>query len=167
MNYCRKRTKFRGWDQGALKIVRFQPKNLKRILQIESESFPSDEWPRELFKQYASSCPLFLVAKVGRVIAGYSITSVQEQRAELLSLAISRRFRGQGIAAQMLRFTIQRLRARGVRFMMLMVRRNNARAIQLYRRFRFVRVRTVAGYYEDGETAWRMKKTLSPHSQPE
>ncbi|MBV8818013.1 MAG: GNAT family N-acetyltransferase [Acidobacteriaceae bacterium] len=150
-----------------MRIVRFQLKNLRRILQIESESFPADEWPRDLFIQYADSCPLFLVAKVGRVIAGYAITSVRDKRAELLSLAVSRRFRRQGIAAQMLRFTIQRLRAGGVRFMMLMVRRNNVRAIDLYRRFRFVRVRTVAGYYEDGETAWRMKKTLSPHSQPE
>jgi ribosomal-protein-alanine N-acetyltransferase len=144
-----------------LRIVRFQQRNLRRILEIESESFPTDEWPRELFVQYASSCPLFFVAKVGRVIAGYSITSVSEGRAELLSLAVSRRFRGQGVAAQLLRYTIRRLKIKRVRSMMLMVRRNNTRAIRVYRRFRFVRVRTVSGYYEDGETAWRMKRILS------
>lgn len=145
-----------------VRIVRFQPGNLKRILDIESESFPNDEWPRDLFVQYASTCALFLVAKVGRVIAGYSITCVRQHRAELLSIAVSARFRGQGIAAQLLRYTIRRLRRMGAQSVMLMVRRNNTRAIGLYRQLRFVRVRTVSGYYEDGETAWRMKKTLSP-----
>jgi ribosomal-protein-alanine N-acetyltransferase len=145
----------------SVHIARFAPGQLRRILKIEGESFPADEWPPSLFLEYAADCPLFLVAKVGRIIAGYAVTSVRGERAELLSIAVAERFRGKGVAARLLTYTLRRLDRAEIGVMVLMVRRSNEGAIRLYRRFGFVRTHTVPGYYEDGESAWRMKKVLS------
>lgn len=41
-----------------------------------------------------------------------------------------------------------------------MVRRDNAAAIRLYKKFGFVRTARINGYYEDGSAAWRMRLLL-------
>ena len=144
-------------------IRRFQSRDLPRILKIENQSFGVDAWPAGLFREYARACPrLFLVAWVGRVAAGYSVTCVNKNTADIASIAVLPRYRGRRIASKLLQRTITKLQRLGVDTLTLMVRRENHGAIELYRKFGFVRTATVAGYYEDGATAWRMRLVLNP-----
>ncbi len=131
---------------------------LAGVVRVEKAAFGADAWPAELFEEYAAICPdLFLIARVGLRIAGYSITCVGRGSGELVSVAVSRRYRGRGIATALLRHTIRKLKRAGVEDLRLTVRTENHDAIRLYRAMGFVRTRTVRGHYEDGGDGWRMR----------
>lgn len=139
-------------------IRRFRIRDLRQIVKIEQESFGVDAWPRAAFIEYAETCPrLFLVAISGRSIAGYSISAVDGTRAELLSIAVSNQYRRQGIARSLLTSTLRKVKRLGATMVWLMVRSDNHDAIELYRRFGFIRRRTVRDYYEDGANRWLME----------
>ena len=75
------------------------------------------------------------------------------EEADLANIAVDARFRGRGVAAEMLRRLEAEAKARGVRRIFLEVRVSNAPAMRLYLRCgyagRYVRPR----YYGDGEDA--------------
>jgi ribosomal-protein-alanine acetyltransferase len=147
----------------VITIRRFRVGDLPRILTIERESFGTDAWPAELFREYAAECPeMFLVARAGLRVAGYSITCMVRHGAEIASIAVLPRFRGRGIARALLARSIRMVRRREAAAIWLMVRRDNRAAIELYRSFGFARTGTVYAYYEDGSVAWRMRLDLGP-----
>ncbi len=113
-----------------------------------------------LLEYFARYPDLFLVAKFGRRIAGYAITCAGRERAELASIAVDPAYRAHGVGAALIEHTAVGLRRRRVRHWCLMVRTANESAIRFYKRFGFVRTRTVRGYYEEGGDAWRMSLRL-------
>ncbi|MEO8131150.1 MAG: GNAT family N-acetyltransferase, partial [Bryobacteraceae bacterium] len=80
---------------------------------------------------------------------------------ELVSIAVDPDFRTLGVGAALMKHTASVLKRRRVYSWHLMVRINNEPAIRFYRRFGFVRSRTVRGYYENGGDAWRMRTLLA------
>jgi [ribosomal protein S18]-alanine N-acetyltransferase len=153
---------------GALKanidVRPFARRDLERIVEIERASFGQDAWPAELFVEYWRASPeLFLIARHGRRIAGYSIARINWRGAELESIAVDPRYRGRGIAQALLDATVARLRARTLR---LMVSTTNTPALSFYRQYGFVRTRLVKRYYGAGRDAWRMRLDRS-RSRPE
>jgi ribosomal-protein-alanine N-acetyltransferase len=128
------------------------------VIEIERLSFGGDSWDRSMFLEYFERYPeLFLIAKAGRRIAGYSITCVTGERAELASIAVDPVYRTHGVATALVRYTAGELQRRRVRNWHLMVRIANKPAIRFYKRFGFVRTKTVRNYYADGGDAWRMR----------
>lgn len=134
----------------------FKRRELDRVVEIERASFGQDAWPAEAFVEcWRESPELFLTARQGRRIAGYSITRTNWRGAELESIAVDPRYRGRGIAQALLDATRQRLPAPGA--LRLMVSTANADALRLYRQYGFVRTRLVKRYYSAGGDAWRMR----------
>lgn len=145
----------------SISIRPFEKSELPSILRIEEQCFDRDAWSREIFLEYADSVPrLFLVAKVGARIAGYSIASLTRGGAEIASMAVLPKYRREGVATALLKTTIQKVRRAGARAVWLMVRRQNEQAIRLYRKLGFVRVGTVPNYYEADSPGWRMRINL-------
>jgi [ribosomal protein S18]-alanine N-acetyltransferase len=145
---------------GALEIRPFERRNLARVVAIELASFGRDAWPAELFSDYSRDTPdLFLVARLGRRIAGYSITLPNWRGAELESIAVDPRYRGRGVARALLDATIARLRRTGTVILRLMVSTKNTAALRFYKEYGFVRKRLVKHYYGTGRDAWRMSFT--------
>ena len=141
-------------------------RDIDRIVEIELSSFKRDAWERELFVGMLEQCPdLFLVAKVGRRIVGYSITCMQRDKAELVSIAVFPRARLQGAGEALMRWTRRELNRRKVRAWRLMVRIDNEGAIRFYRGLGFKRVRTVKDYYGTGKDGWGMELILSPGAE--
>lgn len=140
----------------------FQRRDLKRVVEIESVSFGKDAWPAEAFIDYWRECPdLFLIARQGRHIAAYSITRTTWRGAELESIAVDPRYRGQGAAQTLLNATVERLGRQGAGALRLMVNTSNAAALRFYRQYSFVRTRLVKRYYGAGRDAWRMRLNLA------
>src|SRR5437763_243120 len=107
-------------------IRRFRLADLDRLLDIERNAFPKAAYPRDMFLDLYEGCaPLFFVAIHGRSMAGYSVTCTRPPRAELISIAVDRRFRRLGIADSLLRRTLSRLRLAGVARLNLMVLARN------------------------------------------
>jgi ribosomal-protein-alanine N-acetyltransferase len=133
-------------------------RDLRRILEIEAASFGPDAWDRPIFENALAETPgLFVVARLAGKIAGYSISYIERGSGELVSIAVHPRYRRNGVGEALMRFTKGELKRRGVTAWRLMVRIDNHQAIGFYRRFGFVRTRTVRGYYGRGVDAWRME----------
>jgi [ribosomal protein S18]-alanine N-acetyltransferase len=136
-------------------VRRFERRHLRRVVEIERASFGKDAWPAELFADYWHASPeLFLIARLGRRIAGYSITRTTWRGSELESIAVDPRYRGRGVAQALLDATVSRLHGATLR---LMVSTVNTSALRFYRQYGFVRTRLVKRYYGPGRDAWRMR----------
>lgn len=138
---------------------------MKAIVAIERESFFKDAWPAEAFVEYWRESPeLFLVARIDRRIAGYSIGRDTWRGAELESIAVRPRYRAQGVAQALLDATVARMQSSTLR---LMVSTENDTALRFYRAYGFVRTRRVKHYYGQGRDAWRMHLVNAQRSRPE
>lgn len=145
-----------------VEIVRFHPRHLARILEIERAAFREEPYTGAVFRELHTECgELFLVAKVTHRIAGYMATCTEAREAEVISVAVDPEHRRKGVAAALLEYTLERLRGSGVRSVELMVRVDNEEAIRFYRRFGFRRVQEVPGYYENGRAGLRMRRALA------
>jgi len=150
---------------GRLSIRLLRQADLDRILEIEHASFGKYAWDRNLFADFSHKCgELFLVAVKGRRVCGYSLTCTggrtDSPRAELASIAVDPRYRGQGIASLLMDSTIRRLCHRGISRVHLMVKVTNTAAIRFYESYGFERGRLVRAYYEDGADGRRYEKLL-------
>jgi ribosomal-protein-alanine N-acetyltransferase len=144
-----------------IEVKRFEPDDLDRVLAIEQSSFAEDAWDAKLFLQYHRQCPdLFLIAKLGRRLTGYSITCVNYRGAELASVAIDPRDRRRGVAKVLLDYTRSQLRAKRIKTWRLMVATENKPAIQFYEEYGFNRTRLVKRYYGSARDAYSMRLTL-------
>src|ERR1700733_4097949 len=93
----------------AVDVRPFHRRNLDRVVEIERDSFGKDAWPAEAFVEYWRESPeLFLIARQGRRVAGYSITRTNWRGAELESIAVDPRYRGRGVAQALLDATASR-----------------------------------------------------------
>ena len=115
--------------------------DIERILEIETASFGSDAYDRNLFAEYTRKCgALFLVALRGSKVIAYSITGISANRigkpAELVSVAVDPAYLGKGAASALMDSTLRRLRRRGVTRLRLMVKVTNRRALAFYRKVR-------------------------------
>src|SRR6202050_5950840 len=93
----------------TIDVRRFARRDLERVVAIERASFGKDAWPPELFLEYWRASPeFFLIATLGRRIAGYSITQTDWRGAELESIAVDPQYRGRGVAQAVLDATVSR-----------------------------------------------------------
>lgn len=86
-------------------------------------------------------------AMIGKNFAGFIISRLAADEAEILSVAVASRYRGRSIARSLLRHHLGRLMAFGVRTVFLEVEEGNNPALRLYRRTGFVEAGRRQGYY--------------------
>jgi ribosomal-protein-alanine N-acetyltransferase len=141
-----------------IEVKRFEPGDLESVLAIEQSSFAEDAWDRKLFLEYHRHCPdLFLIAKLGRRLAGYAITCADSRNAELASIAVDPRDRRRGIAKALLDYTYSRLLAKRIKTWWLMVATDNEPGIRFYEAYGFKRTRLVKRYYGATRNGYRMR----------
>jgi [ribosomal protein S18]-alanine N-acetyltransferase len=99
-------------------------------------------------------------AMVRRSMAGFIMSRMAADEAEILSVAIAPNRRGRGFSRQLLDIHLRSLAALGVRTVFLEVGENNAPACKLYGRAAFHEVGRRQGYYEGGATALVLRRDL-------
>ena len=90
-----------------------------------------------------------LRAMRGSKLAGFIISRLAGDEAEILSVAVDRGFRGRGLSRRMLNLHMRRLAGLGARAVFLEVDENNAPANRLYARAGFHEVARRQNYYQD------------------
>jgi ribosomal-protein-alanine N-acetyltransferase len=92
-------------------------------------------------------------AVTGAKLAGFIISRLVEDEAEILSVAVFQRQRGRGLARNLLGLHLRRLAGLGARAVFLEVDEHNAPAIRLYQRAGFYEVSRRANYYQGSDSA--------------
>jgi ribosomal-protein-alanine N-acetyltransferase len=83
----------------------------------------------------------------GASMAGFILSRVVEDEAEILSIAVAGNRRGRGLARTMLNLHLRRLAGLGARTVFVEVEEHNAAAIRLYDRAGFRRISRRPNYY--------------------
>ena len=142
-------------------VRKLRLRDLDRILEIECASFGADAYDRNLFADHLRARGgLFLAVERGRRVCGYLMASARGERAELVSIAVDPRARGQGAASALIESALRRLKRRRAARLSLMVKASNLPAEAFYMKYGFRRVRRVRRYYEDASDGWLMTKEL-------
>ena len=127
--------------------------DLDEIYKIEKESFP-DPYSKGLLKAFLFFPGTYIVALSEREIAGYAIGVVRyETVGHIISIAVSKEKRRNGIGRLLLTKAVERLRLKGAQSIRLEVRESNIEAIELYKKAGFLAEEKIDGYYADGESA--------------
>jgi ribosomal-protein-alanine N-acetyltransferase len=127
------------------------------LAQIHAESFARG-WSRGEFADYIMDpriASVFIACDSGRKIAGFAVFRFSGDEAELLSLAVTRKWRGKGVGGALMRAAREDLRNSAVQHMFLEVEDGNAPALALYRQSGFVEIGRRKAYYPkpDGGSA--------------
>jgi ribosomal-protein-alanine N-acetyltransferase len=88
-------------------------------------------------------------AMTGAAMAGFILSRLVEDEAEILSVAVANARRGRGLARMLLNFHLRRLAGMGARAVFLEVDEHNAPAIRLYGRAGFHEISRRPNYYQD------------------
>jgi [ribosomal protein S18]-alanine N-acetyltransferase len=123
--------------------------DIAAIAVIEQSCF-ADPWSAESFRRLLHVPPaIFLVALFPPepAIVGYIIAFAVDRDAEVLNVAVDPKYRGRGLAGQMVDAVLIQLGARGVRAVFLEVRESNAAARSLYASRGFREIGRRAKYY--------------------
>jgi [ribosomal protein S18]-alanine N-acetyltransferase len=88
-------------------------------------------------------------ANSGRSLAGFILSRLVLDEAEILSVAVAAAWRGRGLARRLLELHLRRLAGLGARTVFLEVEEGNMPARRLYRRAGFHDVGRREGYYRD------------------
>lgn len=86
-------------------------------------------------------------AMQGSALAGFIMSRLAADEAEILTVAVARAAQGRGLARRLLDLHLRRLAGLGCRAVFLDVDENNRAAIRLYQRAGFREVARRAGYY--------------------
>ena len=123
------------------------PRDAAAIAALHAQSFrrgwPEDEVERLLIDRNV----LGHRALSGRTMAGFILSRFAAGEAEILSVAVSRRSRGRGLARLLLDLHLRRLAGLGVGAVFLEVEEDNVSACRLYGRAGFREVGRRQGYY--------------------
>lgn len=143
-------------------IRKFHPDDFSWVIALEREVF--NEHDPRMYMEFYETCPEgFLVTEVNGIIIGF-VVGLQSgpKEGRVFSLAVDPRFRNMGIGTSLMKRVLEVFRENGLREAVLEVRMSNRRAQQLYQRLGFQPSSVHPHYYNDGEDAVVMKKTLSP-----
>ena len=144
-----------------LEIRRFKASDLKEIVEIEKTSFPqpwSEAYFKKAYKEYPND---FLVAKLSGRVTGYILGYAKSNKSGLIkTLAVNKRYRRQGIGRKLVNFTVQRLKQKGLKKIVLHIRKENQTANSFYKKVGFRTVKIIKKYYPNSQDAYLMEKDL-------
>ncbi len=134
-------------------------KSLSQVAEIESECFSLPYTVAMLESGY--NAPSFLgLVDVGEDIRGYVLATVVLDEANIDRVAVRKIYRGQKIASNLIKSLEVELLDRGVKTVLLEVRRSNTPAINLYTCLGYKKIAERKNYYENREDALIFNKIL-------
>jgi ribosomal-protein-alanine N-acetyltransferase len=149
-----------------IRLRRMTRQDLPEVLKIERLSF-SNPWPPSTFEgeiqNIGLSNPIVATDEATGRIAGYIITWLIRDEAQINNLAVHPDYRRRRIAEDMLRDMLDSLKEQGIQFVSLEVRSGNVAARTLYDKLGFKPVGLRKDYYSNpSEDAVVMGLTFGP-----
>lgn len=146
-------------------IRRFEPEDLRPLLGLEVRAFGHEAYDTTDFEDLWRIDASFFVAEVAGRLAGYAVGWVPRHGGELISLAVDPARRRRGLGRRLALAVLEDLQRQGATTCRLQVRLSNLGAIDFYTRLGFRIVSMSRDYYTDGESAYVMRRRLTPRPQ--
>lgn len=141
-------------------IREFKRPDLKRVLEIELKSF-EDPYPANVLVDIYNLGAGFLVAQQDNMVVGYIIFWIRfEDDGHIISVAVDKKYHRKKIGTQLVETTLEIFQKYNVRHIRLEVRKGNDKARKFYQKLGFTEKTPLVNYYEDGEDAVVMEKSL-------
>ena len=167
----------------TITIREAEEEDLGKVMAINRAELP-ENYPYGFFhfiwkkwKRY------FLVAEYNGEVVGYLMSMIDSRNplvppsieirqyiesgkkvSHLLSIAVLKKYQGMGIGSGLLKEYLRRLAEDGFNISYLEVRVSNTKAIRLYEKFGYKKLRVLPFYYLDGEDAYLMVKEIDEGS---
>ena len=153
------------WSGGTAAVEPATLSDAPRLAELHGASFHRGWGEGEFEIMLGEANTLVHRLRLGRKIAGFAVSRIGADEAEILSIAVDPRYRGQGLSRNLLLTHLGHLAGRGVRTIFLEVEENNRPALSLYKRAGFTVVGRRERYYQQvgGEqlNALLMRRDLS------
>lgn len=144
-----------------LVVRKFEPMDFSRVLLIHEENFKEFADPWLYMKAYEICNEMFLVSVDGDELIGFVVgMQVDCERGRILSMAVSKSHRRQGIGSALMKEILKRFKKANLKFACLEVRVSNKAAQLFYEKLGFRKIGIIENYYEDGENAYLMEREI-------
>ncbi|KPV62717.1 MAG: putative N-acetyltransferase [Candidatus Bathyarchaeota archaeon BA1] len=157
--------------QTMLILRPFKPTDLEKVMHINRVCLP-ENYTSFFFMDLHEHFPAtFLVAEKNDAIVGYVMCRVEtglsnygilgiSKKGHVISIAVLPEHRRQGIAHALMLEAMKNMLTYKAKECYLEVRISNTPAISLYKKMGFETIRTIHGYYSNGESAHVMSRKL-------
>jgi len=153
------------WGSGTSVVEPASLRDARRLAQLHGESFHRGWGEGEFEGMLTERNTLVHRLRIGSRIAGFAVSRMAADEAEILSIAVAASQRGRGLSRNLLLTHLGHLAGRGARTIFLEVEENNQPARRLYERAGFSVVGRRERYYQQpgGEqlNALLMRRDLS------
>ncbi len=133
------------------------------ISLLETNNFAIDAFSQRQIKYLITKAKsFFVVAEYNNIIVASMVLLNRQNYSNLrlYSIVVDEKFRGQGIALQLLNYAITKTIKLNKKSLSLEVRMDNVEAIVFYEKYGFVKSSVLKSYYKDETDAWRMNMFL-------
>ncbi len=153
------------WSGGVAAIEPARLRDAPRLALLHGASFHRGWGEGEFESMLTERNTLVHRLRIGRKIAGFAVSRMAADEAELLSIAVAESHRGRGLSRNLLLTHLGHLAGHGVRTVFLEVEENNQPARRLYDRTGFAVVGRRERYYREANgqqlNAVLMRRDLS------
>ncbi|MHA1608226.1 MAG: ribosomal protein S18-alanine N-acetyltransferase [Candidatus Freyarchaeota archaeon] len=160
-------------EKYAVIIREARYEDLTQVVEINRICLP-ENYPYYFFQHILERFPkAFIVAEVNGEVVGYMMNRIEKgmssfnpspfkllKKGHVVSIAVLPAYRRMGIGKKLMERGLKAMREYGAEEVILEVRVSNDPAIKLYTLMGFTIVKTLKGYYHDGEDAFLMCKKL-------
>lgn len=152
----------------SYKVTQGNTTDLDKAVEVNMNNIP-EHYALDFWLMCVNNFPEgFLVAKAGDKVLGYNLSYLEQiptpsqaiYVGHIVSIAVDKDSRRQGIATALLLEVIKKMVEKNVAFVQLFVRKSNLPAISVYETLGFKILGERKAYYTDGEDAYQMAKPL-------
>jgi ribosomal-protein-alanine N-acetyltransferase len=132
----------------GLHIEPAQTKDADTIAKLHAQGFYRG-WSREEFAAYimGEGTPVYVACDARRKIAGFAMLRHLGEDAELITIAVDKKWRSKGIGVALMRALFDDLLMSPARRLLLEVATDNTAALRLYGKMGFLKIGERKGYY--------------------
>ena len=131
------------------------------FMNILYKIFPDRANPNLFLNLYEVFPDGFIVAVEDRKFIGFAVgTITYEEKGKIILIGVDKDYRNKGIGSKLLKRLLLIFSLKGINEVELEVRVSNSNAIKFYEKRGFKKKERMRGYYEDGEDAYIMVKSL-------
>ncbi len=137
-----------------------EDKDLEEVLFLDNKIFPQNKVSRNKLKKRVEN-NLVVVAEIGSEIAAFSFYKPQNKNSWLMGkVAVSEKHRRKGVGTKLFDFVLKRARQNGINKLIYRVRRDNKKAIKMYKRRGAIIAKEIKSFYRDGQSAYQMEEKI-------